>query len=54
MKDFCIMVSGISGPTIAHTLSKKYSLDTYDRARSGERRLKPPLFLLKSFNSNNF
>jgi renalase len=33
MKDFCIIGSGISGSTIAHTLSKKYSLDVYDKAR---------------------
>ncbi len=33
MKDFCIIGSGISGATIAHTLSKRYSLDVYDKAR---------------------
>ena len=33
MKDFCIIGSGISGSTIAHILSKKYSLDVYDKAR---------------------
>ena len=33
MKDFCIIGSGISGSTIAHSLSKKYSLDVYDKAR---------------------
>ena len=33
MKDFCIIGSGISGATIANTLSKKYSLDLYDKAR---------------------
>ena len=33
MKDFCIMGSGISGATIANSLSKKYSLDVYDKAR---------------------
>jgi renalase len=33
MKDFCIIGSGISGATIASFLSKKYSLDVYDKAR---------------------
>ena len=33
MKDFCIIGSGISGATIANALSKKYSLDIYDKAR---------------------
>jgi renalase len=33
MKDFCIIGSGISGATIANFLSKKYSLDVYDKAR---------------------
>ena len=33
MKDFCIIGSGISGATIANALSKKYSLDVYDKAR---------------------
>jgi renalase len=33
MKDFCIIGSGISGSTIAQILSKKYSLDVYDKAR---------------------
>ncbi|MDA9222754.1 NAD(P)-binding protein [Candidatus Pelagibacter sp.] len=33
MKDFCIIGSGISGATIAKSLSKKYSLDVYDKAR---------------------
>jgi len=33
MKDFCIIGSGISGATIANSLSKKYSLDVYDKAR---------------------
>ena len=33
MKDFCIIGSGISGATIACALSKKYSLDVYDKAR---------------------
>ena len=32
MKDFCIIGSGISGSTIAHILSKKHSLDVYDKA----------------------
>jgi len=33
MKDFCIIGSGISGATIANILSKKYTLDVYDKAR---------------------
>ena len=33
MKDFCIIGSGISGATIANALSKKYSLDLYDKAK---------------------
>jgi renalase len=33
MKDFCIIGSGISGSTIASYLSKKYSVDVYDKAR---------------------
>ena len=33
MKDFCVIGSGISGATIANSLSKKYSLDVYDKAR---------------------
>ena len=33
MKDFCIIGSGISGATIVNILSKKYSLDVYDKAR---------------------
>ena len=33
MKDFCIIGTGISGATIANALSKKYSLDVYDKAR---------------------
>ena len=33
MKDFCIIGSGISGATIAKALSKKFSLDVYDKAR---------------------
>jgi len=33
MKDFCIIGSGISGATIANALSKKYTLDVYDKAR---------------------
>ena len=33
MKDFCIIGSGISGATIANALSKKYSLDVYDKAK---------------------
>ena len=33
MKDFCIIGSGISGATIANLLSKKYSVDLFDKAR---------------------
>ena len=33
MKEFCIIGSGISGATIASFLSKKYSLDVYDKAK---------------------
>ena len=33
MKDFCIIGSGISGSTIANILSKKYSVDLYEKAR---------------------
>ena len=36
MKDFCIIGSGISGATIANSLSKKYSLDVYDKAEELE------------------
>ena len=47
MKDFCIIGSGISGSTIAHTLSKKYSLDVYDKARGAGGRSSN-----KKFNKN--
>ena len=47
MKDFCIIGSGISGSTIAHTLSKKYSLDVYDKARGAGGRSSN-----KKFNNN--
>ena len=33
MKDFCIVGSGISGSTIANLLSKKYSVEIFDKAR---------------------
>ena len=33
MKDFCIIGSGISGATITNILSKKYTVDVYDKAR---------------------
>jgi renalase len=47
MKDFCIIGSGISGATIANTLSKKYSLDLYDKARGAGGRSSN-----KKFNKN--
>ena len=47
MKDFCIIGSGISGSTIAHILSKKYSLDVYDKARGAGGRSSN-----KKFNKN--
>ena len=33
MKDFCVVGSGISGSTVAKLLSKKYSLEVFDKAR---------------------
>jgi renalase len=33
MMDFCILGSGISGSTIANLLSKKYSVEVFDKAR---------------------
>ncbi len=33
MKDFCVIGTGISGATIANIISKKYSLDVYEKAR---------------------
>ncbi len=33
MKDFCIVGSGIAGSTIANSLSKKYSVEIFDKAR---------------------
>ena len=33
MLDFCIIGSGISGSTVAHLLSKKYSVHILDKAR---------------------
>ena len=33
MKDYCVIGSGISGATIANLLSKKYSVDLYDKGR---------------------
>jgi renalase len=47
MKDFCIIGSGISGATIANTLSKKYSLDLHDKARGAGGRSSN-----KKFNKN--
>ena len=47
MKDFCIIGSGISGATIANALSKKYSLDLYDKAKGAGGRSSN-----KKFNKN--
>ena len=47
MKDFCVIGSGISGSTIASFLSKKYSLDVYDKARGSGGRSSN-----KKFNKN--
>jgi len=47
MKDFCIIGSGISGATIASSLSKNYSLDLYDKARGAGGRSSN-----KKFNKN--
>ena len=33
MKDFCVVGSGISGCTIANLLSKKYSVEVFDKAK---------------------
>ena len=33
MKDFCVIGSGIAGSTIANLLSKKYSIEIFDKAR---------------------
>jgi len=33
MKDFCIVGSGITGSTIANLLSKRYSVEIFDKAR---------------------
>ena len=33
MSSFCVIGSGISGATIANLLSKKYSVDLFDKAR---------------------
>ena len=33
MSKFCVIGSGISGATIANLLSKKHSIDLYDKAR---------------------
>ena len=55
MKDFCIIGSGISGATIANSLSKKYSLDVYDKARgaggrSSNKKLNKMKALIMVFN----
>ena len=33
MMDFCILGSGIAGSTIANLLSKKYTVEVFDKAR---------------------
>ena len=33
MKDFCVIGSGVAGSTIANLLSKKYSVEIFDKAR---------------------
>ena len=33
MKDFCVVGSGIAGSTVANLLSKKYSVEIFDKAR---------------------
>ena len=33
MSSFCVIGSGISGATIANLLSKKHTIDLYDKAR---------------------
>ena len=33
MSNFCVIGSGISGATIANLLSKKHSVDLFDKAR---------------------
>ena len=48
MMDFCVLGSGITGATIANTLSKKYSVQVFDKARglggrSSNKRLKKNL-----------
>ena len=48
MMDFCVLGSGVAGSTIANTLSKKYSVHVFDKARgpggrSSNKRLKNKL-----------
>ena len=33
MKDFCIVGSGLAGSTIANLLSKRYTVEIFDKAR---------------------
>ena len=48
MIDFCVLGSGVAGSTIANILSKKYSVQVFDKARgpggrSANKRLKKNL-----------
>ena len=33
MMDFCVLGSGIAGSSIARSLSKKYTVEVFDKAR---------------------
>ena len=48
MIDFCVLGSGVAGSTIANLLSKKYSVQVFDKSRgpggrSSNKRLKKNL-----------